>query len=103
MATFLMLTRIAGETASTPDELHSLEKRMMEFVRKECPEVKWEHNYVSSGPYNYVDIFTAPDIETAMKVNTIARTVGHAHSEIWPLTEWSDFKSMLDALPKVAA
>jgi uncharacterized protein with GYD domain len=39
------------------------------------------------GAYDYVDIFEAADIEVAMKVSTIVRTFGHAHTEVWPAIE----------------
>jgi hypothetical protein len=32
---------------------------------------------------DYLNVFTAPDIEMAMKVAAIIRTFGHARTEIW--------------------
>lgn len=51
------------------------------------------------GPYDYLDIFEAPEIETAMKVSTLVRTFGHAHTEVWAATEWQRFKELVRALP----
>jgi uncharacterized protein with GYD domain len=57
------------------------------------------HNYAVLGPCDYLDIFQAADIEVAMKVSTIVRTFGHAHTEVWPATEWQRFKEIVRQLP----
>jgi uncharacterized protein with GYD domain len=74
----------------------------MEQIRKECPQVEWLHNFAILGPCDYLDIFRAPDLETAMEVATIIRTYGHASTEVWTATEWQKYKEMLRKLPKAA-
>jgi uncharacterized protein with GYD domain len=102
MATFVMMTRVSTEVARNPQMLEQLEKRAMEHIRAECPEVKWLQSYALLGPYDYLDIFTAPDIASAAKVSTIIRIYGRAHSETWPATDWSAFKEMLHGMPHAA-
>jgi len=99
MATFIMLTRLAPESLKSPQTLEELEKQATAKVRQECPEVKWLGNYAVLGPYDYVDIFSAPDIEAATKVSALIRTYGHAHTEIWAATEWARFKDLMRHLP----
>jgi len=53
MATFVMLTRVSSDAARSPQTLELLEKRVMEQIRTECPEVKWVHSYALLGPYDY--------------------------------------------------
>jgi uncharacterized protein with GYD domain len=56
-------------------------------------------SYAMSGPYDYMDIFQADDNDAAIKISTIVRTFGHAHSEVWPATDWAHFKEMARTLP----
>lgn len=99
MATFIMLTRLTHGALTSPSSLENLEREVMERMRAECPEVEWQHSYAVLGPYDYLDIFQAPDIETATKVATIVRTFGHANTEIWAATEWEKFKTLVRYLP----
>jgi uncharacterized protein with GYD domain len=102
MLTFVMLTRLSPDALRSPDTLSKLERTAMENVRRECPKVEWLHNFAILGPCDYLDIFRAPDLESAMRVATIIRTYGHATTEVWTATEWKAYKEMLQGLPKAA-
>lgn len=99
MATFIMLTRITPQSIQSPKALEELERKAMERIRTECPKVEWVHNFAVLGPCDYLDVFRAPDTETAFKVSTLIRTIGHAYTEVWPATEWVKFKDMVRNLP----
>jgi uncharacterized protein with GYD domain len=81
MVTFIMLTRLSPEAVRSPQALEQLERKAMERVRKECPDVEWVCSYAILGPYDYLDIFRAKDVETASKVSTLIRSFGHAQTE----------------------
>lgn len=98
MNTFIMVTRLSSEAVSSPGSLEKLEKQAVKRIGKECPSVEWLGSYAALGPYDYVDIFRADDIETATKVATLIRTCGHAHSEVWPVIEWARFKELVHGL-----
>ena len=99
MSTFIMLTRLSHGALSSPSSLETLEREVMERMRAECPKVEWLSSFAVLGPCDYLDIFQAPDIETATKVATIVRTFGHADTEIWAATEWERFKELVRYLP----
>lgn len=98
MATFIMLTRLSHQALHSPGSLESLSHEVMERIRKDCPDVEWKQSYVVLGPADYLDIFTAPDIEAAMKVAAVIRTFGHATTEVWGATEWDRFVQLVSPM-----
>ena len=94
MPTFIMLTRLSPEAMKSPKSLEELEHEVMNHVRSQCPGVEWAHNFAVLGAYDYLDIFHAPDTETAFKLSALIRTFGHAYTEVWPATEWARFKDL---------
>jgi len=100
--TFILLTRLSPEAVPSPHALETLERRAMNAVRDACPEVEWLRSYAVLGPYDYLDIFRAPGIESAMRVATLIRVAGHAQTEIWGATEWPAFKELVRTLPEVS-
>jgi uncharacterized protein with GYD domain len=95
MAQYVVLTRVAPEAVQKPEGLLDLEKQVKERVASECPDVRWTANLAVMGPYDYLDIFEAPDNETAMRVSTIIRSVGNATTELWPVTSWDQFRDQV--------
>jgi uncharacterized protein with GYD domain len=94
-----MLTQVSHERLESPHTLETLEQEVMAHVRHECPRVKWLQSFATIGPYDYVDIFEAPDLETATKVSTLVRTFGHGQAELWPATSWGKFKELIQGMP----
>jgi len=94
-----MLTRLSADAVQSPKNLEQLERKVMEQVRSECPGVDWIGSYAVLGPYDYVDVFRANDVEAAARVSVLVRTFGHAQTEVWPATEWTRFKELVRDLP----
>jgi uncharacterized protein with GYD domain len=99
MSTFIMLTRLSPESVGAPHAVEVLEGRVKRAVQLECPEVEWVASYATLGPYDYLDVFRAPDVATASKVAALVRIAGHATTEVWAATEWERFKQMVATLP----
>jgi uncharacterized protein with GYD domain len=95
MPTFVMLTRLAPTAVHSPGDLKTLETKAVAAVKEHCPAVEWKANFALLGPYDYLDVFDASDLETATKVSVLIRTVGHAHTEVWPATPWQRFKQLI--------
>ncbi len=96
MPHYVMLTRVSTEAIAEPAIFEDLNRRIGARIRQECPEVRWLANYTVLGPYDYLDIFDAPDNESAAKVALIIRSFGHASTEIWPAMTWERFREITD-------
>lgn len=89
MKTFVMMTKLASSDALLVD----LGSRMQDHARKgrawieqikdHCPEVKFKAHYALLGYWDYMDIYEAPDDETAAKVSIISRSHGAHQVENW--------------------
>lgn len=103
MPLFIMATKLNGEdTRSNGLRLEEKEGNVVRGIKEAKLSVEWVANYAIMGPYDYIDVFRVPDNETAMKVSTLVRGLGHAHTEIWGAMEWHRFKDMLAELPEAA-
>ncbi len=94
MAVYIMLTRLSPEALTKPASVAELNRQAEDRIKRECPEVKWLANYAVLGPCDYLDIFEAPDPETAAKVALLIRSFGHGTTETWVATPWDRFLEM---------
>jgi uncharacterized protein with GYD domain len=83
----------------SPRSLEEIATAVTKQIEADCPTVRWTASYAVLGPYDYVDVFQAPDVDTAMRVAALVRSFGHANTEVWPATPWSDFKKLIRDLP----
>ena len=98
MATYILLTKVSPESMTAPAKLTELEEAVKKKIKKHCPQVKWVASYAVLGPYDYLDVFEAPDDLAAGKVATIVRSFGHATTETWSAIPWEQFKRTLGDL-----
>ena len=91
MATFILMTKLSPEV--TRDVTHRAEigRRWKTAVEEKCPGVKWVAHYALLGPYDFMDIFEAPDEEAAAKVSLISLSRGAVKAESWTAIPYSRF------------
>jgi uncharacterized protein with GYD domain len=102
MPQYVMLTRLTPEAVKVPTDLKKLEAAVADHVRRDCPEVKWVKSYAILGPYDYLDIFEAPNEETAARVVMIVRSYGHGQTETWTAVPWERFESLISTIVMAA-
>lgn len=100
MPAFVLLTRLSPESLHQPRSFETLEHHVAQEVRSHCPGVKWLVSYALLGPWDYLDVIEAPDLESAMRVSVLVRSYGHAHTEVWPAMPWQAFKGLLRTVAK---
>lgn len=98
MQTYVMLTKLSPEALKEPGSVGPLNREVEDRIKQEVPEVQWRANYAVLGPYDYLDIFEAPDAEAATKVALVVRSFGNATTETWLATEWQRFLGLAQDL-----
>lgn len=81
MQTYILLTKLAPEQAEKMKQRSTLGSDWLDQVKEKCPEVKFIAHYAILGNYDFIDIYEAPDGETAAKVSIISRARGAMHAE----------------------
>jgi uncharacterized protein with GYD domain len=83
MKTFVLMTKLAPDMAARMKQRAAIGSAWLDEVHKKCPEVKFIAHYGLLGTYDFIDIYEAPDEETAAKVSMISRANGAAIAESW--------------------
>jgi hypothetical protein len=100
MPVFIMQTQVSADALTQPKSFVTLEHHVADRIREHCPDVNWIASYAVLGPCDYVDVFEAPDLQTATRVSVLVRSHGRANSQVWPAMVWSDFKELVRRLPE---
>jgi len=83
MATFMLMTKLSPDVTSKMKDRASIGRAWLDTVKQKCPEVKFLAHYGLLGPFDFVDIYEAPDAETAAKVSMISLAHGALQAESW--------------------
>ena len=77
------MTKLAPEEAAKMKDRAQIGAAWLEEVHEKCPDVKFLAHYGLLGAFDFMDIYEAPDEETAAKVSMISRANGAALAESW--------------------
>ena len=81
MQTYILLTKLAPEVNKQIKDRAKLGRAWLDQVKEKCPEVKFLSHYALLGAYDFIDIYEAPDEDTAAKVSMISLSNGAFSSE----------------------
>ena len=98
MRTFVLMTRLAPEVGARVKDRAELGRTWLNEVREKCPEVKFIAHYGLLGPYDFLDIYEAPDEETAAKVSMISRARGAFQAESWTAIPYKRLLELTDEI-----
>ena len=96
MPRFVLMTRLAPESLHDAEVRRAMGRAWLKKVQTACPEVEWIAHYAILGPYDFMDIYYAPTIETAHKVSLISRAEGAVSAESWQAMPYDDFLHLLE-------
>jgi len=100
MPTFVLMTRLNPESIHDAKGRKQTGEAWFKKVKSLCPGVEWKAHYAILGPYDFMDIYDAPDIETAHKVSLISRTEGALSAESWQALPYEDYLRLLEKVTK---
>ena len=89
MRTFVLMTKISPSDADLVELASGLQTRdrkstdWLDKVKESCPDVRFLAHYALLGPWDYMDVYQAPDEETAARVSLISRAYGACQVESW--------------------
>ncbi|MBN2173359.1 MAG: GYD domain-containing protein [Bacteroidales bacterium] len=81
MQTYILLTKLAPEVSMKMKKRAEIGHNWLDHVKEKCPQVKFIAHYAILGQYDFIDIYEAPDIETAAKVSIISQANGALTAE----------------------
>ena len=96
MPTFVMMTKLSPEVLGDPRGRSALGKEWLAKVNQVCPEVKWISHYAILGPYDFMDIYEAPDVQTAHKVSYLSRSQGAVNAETWQAEPYDQYLKLIE-------
>jgi uncharacterized protein with GYD domain len=98
MQTFVLMTKLAPEMSKKVRDQEKLGRVWLEQVKEKCPEVNFVAHYALLGPYDFLDIYEAPDEETAAKVSLISLRTGAFQAESWVAIPYKRFVELAEEI-----
>jgi len=98
MQTFVLMTKLAPEMSRQVKDQERLGRLWLEQVKEKCPEVNFLAHYALLGPYDFLDIYEAPDEETAAKVSLITLQTGAFLAESWVAIPYNRFLELAESI-----
>lgn len=95
MATYILATKLSPELTKDVKKRAEIGRQWIERVRKNCPEVKFLAHYALLGPYDFLDIYEAPNEEAATKVSMISLSGGAIAAESWTAIPYKEFLNLI--------
>ena len=100
MPVFVLMTRLAPESMHDAPGRRAMGNERIKKVHAAGPEVKWLGHYALLGPYDFMDLYEAPDVDTAHRVSLISRSEGAVTAESWPAMAYDDFLTLFDGVER---
>ena len=98
MQTYILFTKLTPEVLQQMKNRKEIGRNWMEQVKEKCPEVKFLHHYALLGDYDFLDIYEAPDEETAAKVSLISQQNGAVEAKSMPAIPYKRFLELTETL-----
>lgn len=98
MATYILATKLSPELTKNVKRRAEIGRKWIARVKKNCPEVKFLAHYALLGPYDFLDIYEAPNEKSAAKVSMISLSGGAIAAESWTAIPYKKFLNLITDL-----
>lgn len=88
MAGYIVLCSFSSETLHA---FSDLDRRLEAKIKALVPEVAIQAGYALLGPYDMLYFIDAPDHSAAIQTSMVMRSLGHDHTEVWPVVKAAEF------------
>ena len=95
MQTFILLTKLTPELTQRIKDRSTIGGSWLELLKEKCPDVKFIAHYALLGQYDFLDIYEAPNVNTAAKVSMISQANGALKAESLPAIPYKDFLELV--------
>ena len=98
MKTFILMTKLSPEVSRQLKDRAKIGRSWLDQVKEKCPEVKFLTHYALLGEYDFLDIYEAPDEESAAKVSMISLSNGAVHAQSLTAIPYKRFLELIEEI-----
>ena len=98
MKTFVLMTKLAPDVSRQMKDRAKIGRAWLDHVKDKCPEVKFIAHYALLGGFDFMDIYEAPDEETAAKVSMISMANGAFEAQSWTAIPYKRFVQLTEEI-----
>jgi uncharacterized protein with GYD domain len=100
MPTYVLMTKLSPTALKDPRGRRKAGQEWKAKVDKLVPGIRWVAHYALLGPYDFMDVYEAPDEAAAMRVSLLSRELGAAAAESWPAMPYENFLPLSEQVEK---
>jgi uncharacterized protein with GYD domain len=100
MPTYVLMTKLSPTALKDPRGRRKAGQEWKARVEKLVPGIRWMAHYALLGPYDFMDVYEAPDEAAAMRVSLLSRELGAAAAESWPAMPYENFLPLAEQVEK---
>jgi uncharacterized protein with GYD domain len=100
MPLYVLMTKLSPAETARPGRREA-GQAWKKKVQSVCPDIRWLAHYALLGPYDFMDIYEAPDADAAFKVSLLSREEGALVAESWPALAYESYLKIAETVEAV--
>jgi uncharacterized protein with GYD domain len=95
MPTYVLLIKLSPDVAQQMKERAKLGRTWLDQVKQTCPELKFISHDALLGQFDFLDVYEAPDDNTAAKVSIISQANGAYQAQSLPAIPYKEYLDLI--------